>query len=54
MLFAAILTATIWVAIVSTCGGWFLGAEIGDERGVIGWTLGGLALTAGILFGLSA
>lgn len=54
MLFVAIMLTAVYAAIVSAMLGWIVGNRIGDERGVIGYTLGGLALAAGVFYGIAA
>lgn len=54
VLLAALLVTTVYVSLLSLTVGWIVGHRIGDETGVIGWTLGGLAFAAGILYGIAA
>lgn len=45
----AIVVGSVWAAVFSSITAWYYAEEIGDPRGLWGWLLIGLSLTAGTL-----
>jgi hypothetical protein len=43
-----VVAVSLWLAVLSTVGGWLLGTLVGDHRGLIGYLLGTLTVVAGL------